>query len=293
MMRKLVMVSAMVAAGLAHTVQRSADEIRHSADVDTELLFLPSPTTFRLATMGLHEPVSDLLWVRAVLLFGERHGSDPDPRWGAWLAGMIEAIAALDPGWKTPYHYGGTMLRSIEAIDASNNIFELATEAFPDDAFFPFARGMNQYLYREDAPGAVEWLDLAADRPNAPPWYRVAAAGLLAKQDMRPVAIRFLEEQRLTTTDPTILEMIDGRLIRLRHDAWVDTFDDAMALYRERTGTDIGRAEDLERLGQLLPPDPFGEHWVLGADGKVRSSYREREEAQRARDAERALITRR
>jgi hypothetical protein len=293
MMRKLVMVAALACAGLAHLVQRAADEHRHSTDIDTELLFLPSPATFQLATMGFHEPVADLLWVRAVLLFGERHGSDPDPRWGAWLAGMIEAIAALDPGWKTPYHYGGTMLRSIEAVDASDHIFELGAEAFPDDAYFPFSLGMNHYLLRGDAPTAVVWIEEAAGRPNAPNWYRVAAAGLLAKQDMRPVAIRFLEEQRETTTDPAILEMIEGRLTKLHHDHWVDTFEQVRARYRQRFGADIIEPADLEKLGLTLPPDPYGERWIMGADGVLRSSAREREEAQKARDAERSLLQRR
>ena len=293
MMRKLVMVAALACAGLAHVIQRSADEHRHSTDVDVELLFLPSPETFRLATMGYHEPVADLLWVRAVLLFGERHGKDPDPRWGEWLAGMIEAIAALDPGWRTPYHYGGTMLRSIEAADASDHIFELGANAFPDDAFFPFSLGMNHYLLRGDATTAVTWIEEAAGRPGAPTWYRVAAAGLLAKQDMRPVAIRFLEEQRETTTDPAILEMIDGRLAKLRHDALVDTFEQARASYRQRFGVDIDEPVELERLGRTLPPDPFGERWIMGADGVVRSSVRERAEAQKARDAERFLLQRR
>jgi tetratricopeptide (TPR) repeat protein len=291
-MRKLVIVVALLAALGVHLVQRGADEERWATSVENELLFLPSPQTFRLATMGYHEPASDLLWMRAVLLFGEHHGMDGDPGWGMWLAGMIEAIAALDPQWRTPYYYGGTMLRSIEAIDASDRIFELAIEAMPDDAFFYFALGMNHYLHRGDPQTAVQWITLAATKPNARPWYRVAAAGMLADRDMLPMAIRFLEEQRETTDDPAILEMIDGRLEGLRHDALVMALEEARRGYRLRFGADIERVEDLERLGRALPADPHGEQWIIGADDAIRSSHRERDEARRGRESERRKLRR-
>ena len=293
MTRKLLLlVAALAAAGTAHLTQRSADELRHRNDLDSALLFLPSPASFELATMGFHEPVADLLWVRSVLIFGERHGRDADPAWGHWLAGMIEAIARLDPSWMTPYQYGGTMLRSLGDIDGSDRIFELGMEAMPDVAFFPFALGMNQYLHRDDPQAAVKWINIAAEKPDAPRWYRVAAAGLLAKSDMIPVAVRFLEEQRAATTDPALLEMIDGRLVRLRHDGWTLKFEQARQQYRDRYGVDLAEPVDLEQLGYSLPPDPHGGHWVLGADGALRSSVREAEMAEKARQAERALLAR-
>jgi len=292
-MRKLAVVAALVAAGLAHLSQRAVDERRHGVDGSSELLFLPSPASFDLVTMGYDEPVADLLWIRAVLLFGEHQGTDPSPAWGEWLQGMLEAIAVLDPSWRTPYQYGGTMLRSMGNIEGSDAIFELGMEALPDDAYFPFAIGMNHYLHREDARAAVEWIEIAASKPNAPNWYRVAAAGLLAKQDMIPVAIRFLEEQRETTTDPAILEMIDGRITRLHHKRWVQTFESSRGRYQQKFGTDIQVPEDIARLGTPLPPDPLGGAWVLAADGVVRSSVRELELAEKARRSERGLLKRR
>jgi hypothetical protein len=264
--RKLLVVIALGAGALTHQAHRSADTLRRETDVETELLFLPSPTTFEVATLGYHEPVADLLWIRAVLLFGEYHGADPDPAWGDWLAGMLEAISALDPTWRTPYHYGGTMLRSVGALDASDKLF---TET------------------------AVHWINVAADKPSAPQWYKVAAAGLLAKQDMIPVAIRFLEDQRASTTDPTLLAMIDERLVKLRHDRLVQLLEEARSAYRARFGRDIETPADLERLGRTLPDDPLGGRWIIGAQGTVVSDVRDAREAERARRLERALLKRR
>jgi hypothetical protein len=284
---------ALGAAGIAHGLQRGADQVRFQTDASTELLFLPSPTAFKVATLGYHEPTADLLWMRAVLLFGERFGHDPDPRWGEWLGGMIEAIAALDPTWRTPYFYGGTMLRGVGAIDASDRVFMAGIENLPDDAYFPFALGMNYYLQRDDIASAIHWIDIAAKKPGAPAWYRVASAGILADRDMLPAAIRFLEEQRETTADPSIHRMIDDRLQVLYHNLAAQHLEDARTAWRARTGRDITRVEELLGPGGHLPPDPFGAGWILGADGGIRSAAREAWLASQAQGRERALLERR
>jgi hypothetical protein len=291
-MRATALTLAALAALAVHALHRKADELRFDSTASTELLFLPSPTTFRVATMGYHEPTADLLWMRAVLVFGERYGRDPDPRWGEWLGGMILAIDALDPGWRTPYFYGGTMLRGIGAIDASDAVFLAAMEHLPDDPYFPFALGMNHYLQRGDLERAIHWIDVAAQKPGAPAWYRITSAGILADHDMRPKAIRFLEEQRAATEDPDIREMIDRRLLVLRHDSLAESLDTALARYRVQTSREVRGVQDLAVVGVTVPPDPYGEGWILGADGRFRSAAREREEARRAREAERALLAR-
>ncbi len=291
-MRKFVFALVVLGGMVAHVAQRAADERRHASDASNELLYLPSPATYRLVTMGYHEPVADLLWVRAVLLFGERYGNDPDPAWGDWLVGMVRAISVLDPSWRTPYFYGGTMLRGIGAIDGSDEVFEAAIAALPDDSFFPFALGMNHYLHRGDVETAIHWIAIAAEKPDAPVWYRVASAGLLAKEDMAPVAIDFLEEQRDATDDPAILALIDGRLARLRHDVLEKAFVRIRGEFRQRYGRDVTDPAELEVMRGPLPPDPYERGWILAADGVIRSAQREEELSAKAREAERELLMR-
>jgi hypothetical protein len=293
MRRWFVLGLALLAAAAAHGLQRLADQERFQTDASTALLFLPSPTAFKVATMGYQEPTADLLWMRAVLLFGERYGRDPDPLWGEWLGGMIEAIAALDPTWRTPYFYGGTMLRGVGAVDASDRVFLAGIEHLPEDAYFPFALGMNYYLQRDDVASAIHWIDIAAQKPKAPAWYRVASAGIMADRDMLPTAIRFLEEQRESTADPSIHRMIDDRLRVLHHDLYAQRLEDARTVWREQHGRDITRVEELLGPGGSLPPDPFGVGWILGPDGKIRSAAREAWMARKAQGRERALLERR
>jgi len=292
MRRALVWILALLAAGASHLLQRSADEIRLESNVDTELLFLPSGDALRVATMGHHETAANLLWVRAVLLFGKHHGREVDEGWDRWLVGMLKAIATLDPAWRTPYFYGGAMLRVGGATDASNELYLMAIEALPDDAAFPFALGMNYYLYNDDPVTAAEWITVAAQKPEAPQWYRVAAAGLMVRKDMRKVGIRYLEEQLITTTDPGILGMLNGRLVELYHDEAAVQLEELRQEYRSQRGQDIQIPQDLGKIGVRLPPDPLGGDWILAPDDEIRSSVREAEEAEKARKAERKLLLR-
>ncbi len=292
MRQLLLLLIAALAGVLAHLCQRRVDSQRFDAAAATEILYLPSGPSLRVGAMGYHEPLADLMWLRAVLLFGDRHGRDPDPAWGHWLAGMIDAINVLDPSWRTPYHYGGMMLRVCGNVDASDRVFTAAMEAMPDDHFFPFAIGMNHYLVRDDAQEAVKWIQRAAEIPGSPSWYRVAAAGIMARKDMRAMAIRFLEEQRDSTTDEGLRAVLQLKLSKLFHEEYAEQLAELQQRFRQARGRDLASLQELVQAGVRLPPDPLGGEWILAPDGVIRSTVQEEEEAQRARDAERSFLRR-
>ncbi len=278
---------------LTHVSHVSADRQRHEVSADVELLFLPSGATTKIISMGYHEVVADLFWIRSVLVFGERWEKDDPAEWGPWLAGLLKAIVELDPGWRTPYFYGGTMLRVIEDIDSSNEIFLAATQALPDDPFFPFALGMNAYLYQDDPMAAARWISRAAELPGAPSWYKAAAAGFLAEKNQRATAIRFLREERDSTSDPQVHEMLDEKLNELMHDELAEKLESLRRQFMEKTGRDITSIQQLEDLTTTFPQDPLGGEWILASDGRIRSSIREAREAARARARELSLLRRR
>lgn len=284
---------ALLGGALAHGAHRQADARRHEVDVDMALLYLPNGPTLKLASLGFHEPLADLLWFRTVLLFGERWGTDPNGSWGPWVRGMVEAVVHLDPSWRTPYFYGGMFLRVMEDADGSDAIFRAAIDAIPHDAFFPFALGMNAFLLRKDTAEAARWLAVAARRPNAPPWYAAAAASFLSDANQRATAIRFLEEERASTTDPDIQKTLDTKLQELRHDEWADRLEQARTTYKERQGVDIQSVDDLARAGLPIPPDPYEARWILAPDGRIRSSAREAQLLEKARAQEREWLLRR
>ncbi|MCB9792963.1 MAG: hypothetical protein H6741_09570 [Alphaproteobacteria bacterium] len=266
----------MVLGSLAlHQGQVMADEARLAhRDIAQEMLFAPDGEVLRVASLDHHVHVADLLWVRTVLEFGANYDAAPDPAWGQWLIESIEGITELDPRWRTPYFFGGVMLRLVGEIDASTEIFKRGAEALPEDPFFPFSVGMNYYMHHGDPEEAARWVEMAAERPKAPDWYKVAAVSFRQNARQRPQAIRYLQEELASTQDDNMREELERRIAELVHEELVERFAQAAEAHTQRTGAPPERPADLVGSGLLrqLPADPLGGEWVVDIDGQIRSS---------------------
>jgi tetratricopeptide (TPR) repeat protein len=269
----------------AHRSQRVADEVRLDRQRNQANLFLPNGESLRVAALGQHTAVADLLWMRAVLRFAEIYDSE-EHAGQQWLVANLDAVRVLDPGWRTVYFYGGAFLRVLDDIDGSDRLFLLGREALPDDAFFPFSLGMNAYLHRGDLEAAAGWLAEAAQRPNAPGWYAAAAASFAEQRGQRQAAVRYLDEEIARTPNPHVRARLEERRNHYVHEELVERIVQHRAGFRDRFGRDIVRVEELG----ALPPDPLGGSWILAPDGVVRSNVEEERVARKARTDERALL---
>ncbi len=285
-MSRVLPAALLVIGGLiAHRAHRQVDNVRFS-DASPERVFLPSAAALKVASMGYHTVTADLLWVRAVLTFAELY-SDSTAEDVRWLDAMLTSVATLDPGWRTVYFHGGGMLRVCNAIDESDALFLKGMENLPNEPYFPFSVGMNAYLYRQDRARAAEYLSIAAKIPGSPPWYASAAAGFLDEGGGRPAAIRYLQEQIQTSTDPAVQRSLERKLSMLIHEELVERIASHRDELRRQQGHDITSVED---LGEL-PRDPLGGEWILAPDGVVRSSVADAQLAQQELSDERWMLT--
>ena len=279
----------LVLAGLlglvANRAHRVTDEGRFAARRARQAAYQPNGEALRVAALGQPTLLADVMWVRAVLQFSEvMDGRTLDGN--RWLAATVEAVATLDPGWRTAYFYGGAFMRVLGDIEASDHIFEEGRKAIPDDSFFPFSLGMNAYLHHGDAELAAEYLAAAAALPGAPGWYGAAAASFIEMKGQRAAAVRYLDEELVRTTNPVVRQSLERRRAGLIH----DELSDKLAQLTERFISEVGRPPaSITELG-ALPPDPYGEGWVLGPDGVVRSQHVDDMLARAAQTDERAMI---
>ena len=174
-------------------------------------------------------------------------------------------------------------------IDGSDAVFAAAMQALPNDPFFPFSKGMNAYLYRDDPRTAGRLLAVAAAMPGAPTWYAAAAAAMQEDSGQRAAGIRYLEEVRDTTTDPGIRADTERQLARLVHNELVDRWTDACRAWTAEHGR-LPSPEAISQLGFELPENPRGDPWVVGADGVVRAESAEDERLRKARKQELGIL---
>jgi hypothetical protein len=280
---------AVIAAGmaLAHWSQRAAD-LRRFGNDDPESWVQPDGRALRVAAMGQRTLAADVVWVRSLLYFAETLDR-PTPLKRQWQRASLEAVTTLDPGWRTPYFYGGSFLRLLGDIDGSDVILKRGMAWLPGDAYFPFAVGMNAFLYRDDPDTAARYVAFAAELPGAPDWYRSAAAGILEGHGQRRAALRYLDEQLALADRPAAIEALLRKKRDLVHDELVSLFAERRAALLQERGADIQRPED---LGEL-PPDPHGAGWIIAPDGVVRSAAAERALAARLMSKERRTVLRR
>ncbi len=269
----------------AHWAQVRTDDTRWNRPDDLRQIFVPSPEATRVAAMGFDLVAADLLWTRSVLLFvdfldkEQVHGAE-------WTRTVLETVTTLDPNWRTPFFYGGSMLRLLEDIDGSDVLFKRGEAAFPGDAYFPFSLAMNAYLHRGDLEAATEHLTKAAQLPSAPKWYRNAAAEFIHRGGQRKAAVKYLNDQ----IEAAGSERERFLLTQKRNDLVYEQLEEQLLERQEKWEAHHGRLlDDANRLAPL-PPDPHGGVWMVGGDGRIRSSVVEPKVAMRARNEERSTL---
>lgn len=275
-------------AALAHLSHREADRARYDRRAEARTLYQPQGDALRVAAMGYHGLLADGMWVRAVLQFADlmEDGSEQSTR---WLESTLQAIAVLDPQWRTVYYYGGGFLRVMEDVEASDRLFELGMQNLPDEPYFPFSLGMNAYLHRDDTEAAQRWLSIAAEKPSAPPWYHAAAASFLEGRGQRRAAIRYVQEQIEQESRPDVVRSLERKRDALMHDELSGRLTELVERWEAEQGQP---APELSVLG-ALPPDPLGGAWMRSSDGVVRSTVRDALMDRRARIDERQLLLKR
>ncbi len=287
MMRRSLIFLLVALLGLtgAHRFQLNADECRRAEEASHRQIFVPSPEATQVASMGFDLVVADLLWARAVLLFVDF--LDQDSQDGAvWTRTVLQTVTRLDPLWRTPFFYGGSMLRLLDDLDGSDGIFTAGMEAFPEDAYFPFSMAMNAYLFRQDLEKATTYLTQAAGLPNAPKWYRNAAAEFIHRGGQRKAAVKYLNEQIESANSDKERQL----LINTRNDLLYAQIIEVVGSRQDKWEAHFGRALVDVQVLEPLPPDPKGGTWIVGGDGRVRSSVVEPRIRTRDRNEERAIL---
>lgn len=279
------------AGGVAHLAQRSADAHRFGGPDRSVHRVMPDASTARVASLGQPTLVADALWIRATLTFSDLMDG-PDEAGIQWLRAMLRTVGALEPGWRTLYFYGGSMMRVMGDIDGSDEIFAMGGEHLPDDPYFPFSLGMNAYLYRQDPIVAARYLDKAAALPGAPAWYGAAAAGFLDERGQRRAALEYLRQQIEVEEDEEARKALERKFNSVLHDELGARIDERRREVAAQQGIDPdeGPLPPLSALGPL-PDEPTGSRWIVGPDGHVRSEQAELKLARKLRDQERHLLT--
>jgi hypothetical protein len=215
-MRRLVVVLLLVAlAGLTGVVHRRVDERRAGLPPEEDVMVLPTPGALERMSLGYREALADLLWVRALVLAGERLGHTD----AALVERHVEAISTLAPRFHRPYLWGGITVIyggegriDRELVERAIRIYRAGLRQFPESHELLYALGMLLLHQVGSTPGyseedkrvlAAEGVDLVrkAAAHGADPLVRRYAATIITEHATDELAIQFLESQLGQTDD--------------------------------------------------------------------------------------------
>ena len=229
-------------------VQGEAELERADWPPEQEILHLPKPEVLRVLSLGYRGFAADLVWLRAIGYYADHFFAD---RKYNWLEKYLDAVIALDPLFRTPYRYAGTVtmynLRTItkEAVERSTHYLEQGYQRFPTDWEFPFTICSN-YLFeltrfakdeaekRRYQETGAEFCREASVLPGALPFLGSMAGSYLTRLGKRQLARQHFRELILRTEDPKMREKLQLKYAALvSKEAARKVDDDAGRFFRQ------------------------------------------------------------
>ena len=254
----------------SYAAGRSADQrmARNELLVARELIYLPSPATARLMSIGFEQLSADWYWVRALQYFVE-----PAQELNQYrnLGDFLEVVVGVDPNFHYAYKFAGMAIPydagrfRFANTDRAIDFLQRGVTRWPDDWQMRLYLGFYLLNFRDDPAGAAEQFSKAAPIPGAPPYLKGFAAKLLTLSGEIDRGKVFTEQMLALTDDPEERAKLKQRLREIEAEGAMREVEAAAQRFREQERRWPTGLEELAALGPLprLPPDARLE------DGKV------------------------
>jgi hypothetical protein len=231
----LLLGASMALRGQAHAAHQSGQRYE-------DVYYLPPSSWLPVFSLGWDEAVADLLWMRALVYFGDELRNSGDVR---HVLDYADAIVTLDPHFLAPYLWAGMaglyrpVAVSPEDAWAAVRFMQRGERYFPDEGRLVWEIGSalafelppliddpeEDRRVREEA---TEYLMAASRLGAAPDWAVLANSTLLDRIGRQETAARHLEEMYLSVSDEGVRQEIATRIRQLRQNASEDAAITAM-----------------------------------------------------------------
>ncbi len=183
---------------LSSWTARRADAVRDRS-VESTIQYLPNPEAVKIASFGFDDLVSDFLWLKLILYYGEsrkgQHGL-------AFFEQLANTVVYLDPRFTEGYRFTALVLsQDMGAPEAGIRMLRKGMGAEPDDWWLPFEAGFIEYVTVMDDEEAFRWFKRAAEVPGAPEFPRRFAAFVGTRAGELQISVVLYKTIARTTTD--------------------------------------------------------------------------------------------
>ena len=252
-----------------------ADRFSVHGTLDQDLVFVPSASFVKRASLGFDNLVADLLWLRTVrYVFREHKG----PNRFKWLKEMLQIVSEMDPHFCQVYWWGGGWLyMDADRPEDGIEFLKKGLKYCPDKWLIPYHLGK---CYREklfDEKRATFYFEKAYHTPGAPKALMLAVAAGYERQGLFDKAQRLWREAQRTTADPNIAQAAAKKVRDIQ--ATIETMaflDRQIEAFQQKFGRIPDTLEELLLAGLITKvPAPAirGRFQIDKTAGKVRYVY--------------------
>lgn len=195
-----------------------------------DVYYLPPDSALRWFSLGHDSAFADLIWMRALVYYGDELSHSGDLR---FVFDYADAICTLDPDFRATYLWAGTagMYRPGDVtphdIERTIDFLERGARRFPDDGELAWELGaalVFELAPRIDDPEVkdrirergIPHLMRAIRLGAAPPWASLTSASLLDRIGHSEQAAAHLEETILSVDDPALRARMQRHISDLR-----------------------------------------------------------------------------
>ena len=262
---------AVLVVAVASATALAASRLRVEQERPYDVEAIPRPGVLAWGFLGKRTLAANLNWLRAVQYIGEPRANE---RGWDKLFPLVDLVTDLDPRHGYAYQVAGTILSSVGRVEEANRILEKGVRNVPDRYILPYNRAFNAFYYDGDWAEAGRWAEVAARTPGAPAHVRYNVLAYYVKGRRADAALAFLEQSLAEAKDPDTRKAVERQIAQARLEHAAARIDDALEAWRRSHLVPPFAVEQLVAAGLLaeVPPDPRGGNWVLGEDGRVRSS---------------------
>lgn len=231
----------------------------------TPVLWLQDAQTVRKVSLGFHNLIADLYWIRAVVYFGQQRLSERADKNYDLLYPYLDFVTALDPRFTTAYRFGAIFLTEPmpggpDRPDLAIALLKRGAEHAPDRwEYLHDIAFVHHWTYRDYAE-AARWMQRASEVQGAPPWLKSSTAAMLELGRDRESAKRIWEQMRDTAEEGWMRNTAELRIAQLDALAAIEQLNEIVWRYQARTGRMPATWDELlaARVLRGRPLDPAG-----------------------------------
>ena len=249
-MRKLTVAGVAIAALLtAHAANQRLEAMVQERSGD-HLLYLPSGRLLRVASLGYHAPLADLIFLWSIQYYGHYHGS---VRYDYVRQIYERVITVLDPRFRDAYLLGSLIL-TLEARRPEDGLalLDRGIENNPDDWVLPFEAGFTAFHSLKDYDRAAAYFSRAVEIPGVHPVVRRFHADMYQRMGDPRASLTLWSDLLQSAGSDYVRNVAERHVKELVIEIHVEDLQTGVDLFRSRAGELPPDLRTLVRAGILL-----------------------------------------